>query len=128
MSALPYGNPPARTLPKGMAVASLVLGIVGLALAVVIVGGLFGLVAVILGVVALGQIKRGEAEGRGMAIAGVVTGVVAMLVALLVFAMTVVFVARGVQNFSNVTDCLAAAGEDQAEIDACEEEFLSKFP
>jgi len=45
MSTLPYGNQPARTLPKGMAVASLVLGILGLVLSTVVVGGLFGLVA-----------------------------------------------------------------------------------
>jgi len=44
MSTLPYGNQPARTLLKGMAVASLVLGM-GLVLSTVVVGGLFGLVA-----------------------------------------------------------------------------------
>ncbi len=127
MSAPPYGNPPARTLPNGMAVASLVLGILGLVLAVVVVGGVLGLVAVILGAVALGKIKRGEAGGRGMAIAGIVTGGLAMLLAGLLLAAGAVFFARNAEEFSNLADCVAAADNDQAEIDACQEEFVNRF-
>lgn len=52
---------PPRT--NGLAVASLVLGILG-----------FGLLPVIFGHVALGQIRRNGEQGRGMAIAGLVLG------------------------------------------------------
>ncbi len=127
MSALPYGNQPARTLPKGMAVASLVLGILGLVLAIFLLGGFLGLVAVILGVVALGKIKRGEADGRGMAIAGIVTGGLAMLLAASLLAVGAAFFARNAEEFSNLADCVAAADNDQAELDACEAEFDRRF-
>ena len=127
MSALPYSNQPARTLPKGMAVASLVLGILGLVLAIFLLGGLLGLVAVILGVVALGKIKRGEADGKGMAIGGIVTGALAMLLAASLLAVGAAFFARNAEEFSNLADCVAAADNDQAELDACEEEFDRRF-
>lgn len=72
-----YGMP--AKLPQGMAVSSLVLGIVGLLLACLAFGAVFGIVAVILGIMALGRVKRGVNGGRGLAIAGIVTGALAIL-------------------------------------------------
>ena len=58
---------------QGLAIASLVLGICSLTL--VCCGGfLIGIPAVICGVIAIKQANRGEATGKGMAIAGVTTG------------------------------------------------------
>ena len=79
-----YGGgyaPPVGT--NGLAIASLVTSIVG--------GCLYGLgavVAIILGVVALGQIKRTGQQGRGMAIAGISIGaaVIALWVVFIIFA------------------------------------------
>ena len=64
-----YASQPART--SGLAIASLVLGLLGLFSA-----GLAGLPAVICGHLSLGRIKRsgGALAGRGMAIAGLITG------------------------------------------------------
>lgn len=76
-----YGAP-ARA-PQGMAISSLVLGIIGLLLACVAFGAVFGIVAVILGVVALGRVKRGVGGGRGLAIAGIVTGAIALLLGII---------------------------------------------
>lgn len=71
-----YPPPYAHTPPSnGMAVASLVLGILGLVLWLVF-GWVLSIVAVILGHVAKSQIdqSRGAQGGRGMAIAGLVMG------------------------------------------------------
>lgn len=58
---------------QGLAIASLVLGICSLTL--VCCGGfLIGIPAVICGVIAIKKANRGEAAGKGMAIAGVTTG------------------------------------------------------
>lgn len=60
---------PNRQAPgtNGLAVASLVLGIIWLC-------GLGSILAVIFGHVALGQIKRSGEQGAGLAIAGLVLG------------------------------------------------------
>ncbi|MFL5798942.1 MAG: DUF4190 domain-containing protein [Actinomycetota bacterium] len=78
-----YGYVQRRT--NGMAVASMVLGIVGLLLF-----GLFmipNVLAVIFGFVAISQINKapvGALGGKGMAIAGIVTGLVGIAFFLLV--------------------------------------------
>jgi hypothetical protein len=71
-----------RLPTSGLAVASLVLGVIGL------VGGCctFGipsLLAVILGHVGLADTKRGVKEGNGMAIAGLIMGYVIFLPAII---------------------------------------------
>ena len=82
----PTHIPPPVTQPRtmgtnGLAIASLVLGIVGF--------GVGSLLAVIFGHVALHQIKQRQQSGRGLAIAGLVLGsiaVVSFVVLLLVMA------------------------------------------
>ncbi|MFI6510725.1 DUF4190 domain-containing protein [Streptosporangium sp. NPDC050855] len=66
----PYGNyggygPPQQRGNNGMAIAALVMGIVGLFSC-----GLPSIVGVVLGHISMGQIKRTGEEGRGMAVAG----------------------------------------------------------
>ncbi|MFI7704828.1 DUF4190 domain-containing protein [Nonomuraea sp. NPDC049480] len=63
-----YGPPQQPRQTNGMAVASMVLGIVGLAFC-----GLTSIPGVILGHIALNKIKRTGEEGQGMAVAGLVT-------------------------------------------------------
>ena len=62
--------PKRGTGPSGLAIASLVLGIVSAC-----AGALTGLPAVITGIMALRKVAAGRAEGRGLAIAGIVCGV-----------------------------------------------------
>ncbi|MFG1611668.1 DUF4190 domain-containing protein [Nonomuraea wenchangensis] len=72
----PYGAaPPPQRPTNGMAVASLVLGIVGM-----ISCGLTSIVGVILGHIALARIKRSGEEGQGMAVAGLVTSYVMVVI------------------------------------------------
>jgi competence protein ComGC len=74
------GNPPplSATQPKtsGMAITSMILGILGVVLAIMCVGVLFAIPAVILGHIAASKINRsgGALIGKGFAIAGFVTG------------------------------------------------------
>src|SRR6266566_4887200 len=70
-----YGPPPpgyGAQQSKGLAVAALVLGIVGVATFFIFLGGLIGIVALVLGIVAIRQTRRGQASGLGMAVAGTV--------------------------------------------------------
>ncbi|MFC4119609.1 DUF4190 domain-containing protein [Nonomuraea zeae] len=68
-----YGAPPPRST-NGMAVASLVLGIIGL-----IFCGITSIPGVILGHIALNKIKRTGEEGSGMAVGGLVTSYITVV-------------------------------------------------
>jgi hypothetical protein len=89
-----YGTPiPAAASTNGMAIASLVVSIVGaVGLCAYGLGGYIGLVGAILGHVARRQVReRGEA-GAGMALAGVIVGWIATAIAVLATAAIVIFV------------------------------------
>ncbi len=74
----PYAGPSSSGVTEaktsGMAISSLVLGVLGFACTI-----LTGLPAIILGIIALGQIKRSEGQltGSGLAIGGIITGSIA---------------------------------------------------
>lgn len=81
----PYSAPPTNTL----AVVSLVLGILGL-----------NIVAVVLGHLAIGQIRRTGEGGRALAVAGLVLGyvglsIVAVLIVYLLISGAVGVIAKG---------------------------------
>jgi hypothetical protein len=114
-SARPAGSAPARTpyrpqpvgdLKKGMAVTSLVLGVLGLpTVALLFIGGIVGL---ILGIMALVR-ANGEPHvygGRGMAIAGIVLnslGLVSLPVVGIVAAIAIPSLLRGRMNANEAT-------------------------
>ena len=76
-----------RPAPKnGLGVAALVLGILAFLSGLFIIGGLFGLVAVVLGFLALRKVKRGEASSRGLPITGIVLGIIGIIAAVLAVA------------------------------------------
>lgn len=124
----PYGQQPWGTggpgggKSNGMGVAALVLGLLALVTSITIVGGIvFGVLAIVLGLVGRGRARRGEADNGGMAVAGVVLGLVGLL-------LSVLFLVIGVAIFSsddgrNLIDCLTDAGDDQNAIEDCEREF-----
>ena len=77
-----YVAPP--PLPTRQAKTSMVLGILGLLLYVVfLVGVLLAIPALVLGLVALRDAKRGVAGGRDMAIVGIVTSQITIVLAVL---------------------------------------------
>ncbi len=105
-----------------MAVTALVLGLIALIGSVtVVVGILFGLIAIILGFIASGKAKRGQGGGRGMAIAGIITGMLGVVVAIGLIALGASLLNS--DTGQNLRDCLQDAGSDQAAIDECERDF-----
>jgi len=85
---MPY---PAVRATNGKAVGALVTGIISLVLSACCWGGLLGLVAIPLGVVARSEVKRsfGYQQGEGLALAGIITGAIGL-------ALTVVFVVASI--------------------------------
>ncbi|MEV4395524.1 DUF4190 domain-containing protein [Nonomuraea sp. NPDC049607] len=75
-----YGAPQQPRSTNGMAVASLILGIVGL-----VTCGATSIVGVILGHIALNRIKRTGEEGQGMAMGGLVTSYIMVVLFVLLF-------------------------------------------
>ena len=79
--------PPLPESPKtsGLAVASLICGIVG-----VCTCGIGGIAGIVLGIMAMGRIKRsgGQLGGRGLAVAGLVVSIIAIIVGLAIIAGT----------------------------------------
>ncbi len=83
-----------KTKSKGMAIASMVCGICGLVFCwwpfVSWLAFIAAVLGIIFGAIALSKIKKGEADGKGMAIAGIVCGSVSIVggVIVLVIAIT----------------------------------------
>ncbi|GLX22680.1 DUF4190 domain-containing protein [Streptomyces lavendulae] len=81
-------TPPHHTTPpgadgNGLAVAAVLLGVIGWITSVVLIGGLLGVIGLVLGVVALRKAGR-TGTGRGMSVTGLVTSCLAIVVSVLV--------------------------------------------
>ena len=76
----PYAAPIVKKAP-GMALAAMILGIVGVVTGFFVFGALLGIAAIILGALSLKKVKEAGA-GKGFAITGIVTGAVAVLFSL----------------------------------------------
>jgi Domain of unknown function (DUF4190) len=80
-----------QSLPTGMSVASMVLGIISLVLFCVWYISLpCGIIGLVLGLVAKGKIQRGEAGGGSMAQTGVVCSIIALGLAVLIIILAIV--------------------------------------
>jgi len=96
--ASPSGPPIAPPRTSGLAISSLVTGILGL-----------GIVPVVLGHIALSQIKKaaGAIEGRGLAIAGLILGYLQIVVLAILFVISFLFVgARAWKKGSDRAGCI----------------------
>jgi hypothetical protein len=87
----PQFPPPAQGgRTNGAAVGALIVGLVGILLAIILIGGLLGVVAIILGTLGLSKVKR-VGSGRGMAITGIVTGILSIVISAMVMFGVFVF-------------------------------------
>ena len=97
------GAPVVPSQPKtsGLAIASLVCGIVGPC-----TGGLLSIVGIILGIVGMGKIKRsgGAVGGRGLAIAGLIVSVVTLIIGLAIATIFGIGALLGLAGLSTVKD------------------------
>lgn len=118
------GAPPPRPR-NGLGLAALILGIVAVLTCLFVIGGVFGLLAIVLGVLGAGRARRGRATNRGVAIAGIVTGAVGLVVAI------VIVVIGGTAFFSlgggNLVDCVQQAGGDQAKLQQCSQQVQDQI-
>lgn len=75
--------PPAGPPTHGLAIVSLVCGILGLICILPVIGGIIGLIC---GIIALGKIKAGNGEwgGNGLAIGGIITSSIGLLFSVLI--------------------------------------------
>ena len=119
----PYGGVPyGQGTPKrnGLGIAALVLGVLSILGSFFIAGGLFGVAAIILGALGMQRANRGEADNKGMALAGLITGIIGVIAAALFLVLYIAV--WNSSDFENYRDCLEAAETDQ-DIEDCADEF-----
>ena len=91
-----YTPPPGQPPPAGLAVASMVCGIVSIPLLCFWPVSIpLAIVAVVLGLIARGQVRRGTAGGGGMAVAGIVCGAIPLVIVLVGICIVVVLAIAG---------------------------------
>ena len=125
----PYSGftPPPPAGPRnGLGIATLVLAIIGLVFCWTVVRGVpLGLCAVIIGFVAWGRVKRGEATNGGVAIAGIVLGFLAIIVSLVFIPIWIgVF---GQVGGTDYVDCVSRAGSNDKAIQQCADQFRDRI-
>lgn len=111
--------------PNGLGIAALVVGILAVVTCWTVVGGvILGLVAIVLGGVARGRAKRGEAGNPGVALAGLLLGIAGLV-------LSGVLVAFGAATFfshggGDLVDCVNKAHGDQAKVQQCQQQFKAR--
>ena len=114
----PYGQRPPKK--NGIGVAALVLGVLSILGGFFVAGAVLGIVAIILGVVGMQRANRGEADNKGMAVAGLITGIIGVIISALFLVLYIAV--WNSSDFDNYRDCLEQAETDQ-DIDDCADEF-----
>jgi hypothetical protein len=121
--AAAYGTP-ATVVRNAPGTAALVLGIIAVVLSWTVVGGIvLGILAVVFGFVGRGRVKRGEADNRRGANAGIITGFVGILLAggLIALGVTILNSPAG----KNLQHCLKNAHGDKTAISQCNAQYVS---
>lgn len=116
-----YGAPPpgSGAAPRnGLGIAALVLGLLALLSSWTVVGGIvFGLLAIVLGVIGRGRAKRGEANNGGLALAGIILGALGLLISIGIIAGIASLL--GSDTVQDLQDCIDRAATD-AEVQQCQ--------
>jgi hypothetical protein len=120
----PYAVSPSHPVPpavptgrNGLAIAALCCGIAGFI-------PLVGVIAIVLGVVALHQLRAGFQRGRGMAVTGIVLGA---LTTLLWTAFIVIVVATGVADETQGSTAAQGAGPGAGQVTGQAQVFVDKL-
>jgi hypothetical protein len=86
--ATPHAAPVPSQQGNGLAVAGMVLGILGLVLCwVPFLGWLCALIGIVLGALGMSKAKKVGGKGKGMAIAGLVCGILGLLIGVVLFVL-----------------------------------------
>lgn len=124
----------AQSPRNGLGTTALVLGIVGLIIALIPIifglGGFLGLLAFIFGLVGWSRARKGGATNKGVALAGTILGFIAIVAAVVNFVITIAFVgavATSVDQAVSATKstpgpsstCSTVQYPDQQSLDTC---------
>ncbi len=101
---------------KGLAIAGMVCGICGLIFCWTLWFLWFALIldifAIVFGSVALVKVKKGEADGKGMAIAGVVTGAVSAVISIIIAIVLAAIAGAATKAIYDYSDTLKDYNKD----------------
>jgi hypothetical protein len=120
--------PPTYAAPKrnGMGTAALVIGAISLVLAILIIFAILafplGLIAIILGAVGMARAKRGEADNRSHAVAGLVLGLLSIIVAFILGISFIGLLSEHQGEIREFGTCMRNADTDQERV-PCIREF-----
>jgi len=128
--ASPIVSPPSARPRNGLGVAALVLGVASLVAAFSFVlfplGLLGGLVAVILGVIALSRRITGGATNPGQAWAGTICGILALVIGIVFSVRVGTFVEHNTSAFTSFDNCIAKAS-NRSEVANCIARFANSI-
>lgn len=90
------GPPPTQSRSPALAITSMMLGITSILASLfncccIVINLPFSIPAVVLGFISLHQIKMGTADGKGMALAGIICGFVSMALMIAMFIFSLIF-------------------------------------
>jgi hypothetical protein len=127
-----WGQPTPTGRNDGVAVAALIIGILSLLVAWIpfigLIGALGGIVALILGFVARGRIKRTGASGNGMALTGIITGIVALLLgALITIGLVVLGGDLFGESFRSYAECIEETGDEAFCEEQLQQDLFDRF-
>lgn len=115
-----YGAPSGygRSPSNGLGIAALVFGILALLFAwipyVNIVSMVLAVVGIVVGILALRKVKRGEATNRKMSLAGIALSVVALVLSLVITIAVTAFIGQNIDQIADCTNPNLSAEEQQA--------------
>lgn len=115
----PYGQPGGVPPRNGVGTAALVLGVIGLALSIVVIGVVPGILAIIFGAIGRSRARRRMATNGGAALAGIITGLLAVVVAV---ALVTVGLSLIRTEFDRYRTCMENAQTFEQK-SACQDEF-----
>ncbi|MCE5289961.1 MAG: DUF4190 domain-containing protein [Nocardiaceae bacterium] len=113
------------TPPRGLAITSLILGLVSVLAFFTIVAAVLGLFAIITGAVALRRIRYGHASGGPMAAAGITFGVIGVVLAVVVAVALGYFISES--GLNDLSRCVSSAGRDPVAAQECGKSFDQHF-
>ncbi|MFE7414065.1 DUF4352 domain-containing protein [Streptomyces laurentii] len=99
---LPQAPAPVAAMRNGLGTAALILGIIGTLSGLIPLffwlAGILGLIALILGLVGRGRVKRGEANNKGVALFGALLGLAALILSVVGAVITYTAVSNAVDE------------------------------
>jgi NADH:ubiquinone oxidoreductase subunit 6 (subunit J) len=117
-------SPPQRR--NGAGTAALVIGVNALGLAALVIffpiAFIVGIIAAIFGMIGMGRAKRGEADNRSHAVAGLVTGLIAIVLAVVIGVRIGTFLNDHQGDFRRFWSCITSA-PTEPEQDNCGREL-----